>query len=83
MLVLSRTTDNDEYIQIQVEDIVIKVHAVKVEAHNRVRIGIDAPPHVKILRSEFVENKPKKKIKPLPAPKKCHYLNPQRKRRQR
>lgn len=55
MLVLSRKAGESIRIGDDIEVTVLEVH------HGKVRLGINAPSHVKILREEIVGQEPKSK----------------------
>lgn len=58
MLVLGRTIDESIVIVIDGKT-VATITVVAFSSRNKVRLGIDAPPHVSVLRSELIGKEPK------------------------
>ncbi len=52
MLVITRTVEEE----IRIGDVIVKVLSVRAK---RVRLGISAPPNVKVIRTELIGRKPR------------------------
>lgn len=55
MLVMTRKADGTEESSITLPELGIVIHVLEVRGYNQIRIGVDAPRDIRIVRTELLE----------------------------